>query len=89
MDVQTTEIFGALAQHCTRAAKLAYRGGQAFSVTTASIVVERFFSFAGLVKTSVQNRLWPELIDALVCYAYTNPELQQAQNKAERRRRRR
>ena len=87
MDVQTTEIFGALAQHCTRAAKLAYRGGQAFSVTTASIVVERMFSFTGLIKTSVRNRLPPELFDVLVC---TNPELQQARaKKAEHRRCRR
>jgi hypothetical protein len=58
-----------------------------FSVRVTSASAERLFSFAGLLKTALRNRMSPPVFDALIAYSYNNPRLQQDRAaKAEQRR---
>ena len=47
-----------------------------FAVRVTSASAERLFSFTGLVKTALRNRMSPALFDALVAHSYNNPHLQ-------------
>ena len=49
--------------------------GKSVRMTSAS--AERLFSFAGLLKTALRNRMSSTLFDALIAYSYNNPRLQQ------------
>ena len=88
VDKQTDAIFAWWRSIAHELPNLRIVAAKLFSVRLTTASVERLFSFAGLVKTALRNRMSPELFDALVCYAYTNPTLQQGRaKKAERRNR--